>query len=264
MNGRHPMDDHACPGPENKPYRDAWETYEAALQEWQDQVAAHDAQPPHARSARPDPPQEPDLTPVAGDPVWCPRHTTTIRAALVDIGDLAAVLEQWADGRRGRTSGERIPTRRTTAPSPSPITDTLDELYGALAKVEADWREAAGHSPRPNRARTGDARQRTIAYLLEQLPRILMHPGSAAFGLATLAWQRRLQLLTTTDPVRRRRPGRCPRCRCVNTLQTRDDGYTECQGCGRLMDEDEYQRDVVGAAGEDVVRESRQERQAAS
>lgn len=73
-------------------------------------------------------------------------------------------------------------------------------------------------------------------------------------------WQRLLYAQTKSDPVVRSRPGRCPRSTCglVKCLVTRDDGYTECKACGLLMNEDQYQRDVVGTAGDDVVRESRE------
>jgi hypothetical protein len=251
-----------CPGPCNRRYTQTWDAYETAYDRWQAEMQARADNPPQDDSEPPEPPVEPDLAPTIGAPVWDERCARRIRQALTDIGDLAAVLNEWADGHRGQASGEKIHTRHATAPSPSPITDTLDELYGALAKVEADWREFAGHPPRPNRARTGDARQRTLAYLGEQLDRILLHPGSVAFGRAALAWQRRLQHLTRTDPVVRRRPGRCPRCHLVNTLQTRDDGYTECRSCGRLMMEEEYERDVLGSADTSMVAESQQERQA--
>jgi hypothetical protein len=251
-----------CPGACNRRYAQAWDTFETAYERWEDEMQARADNPSQDDSEPPEPPAEPALAPVLGDPTWDSRCASRIRHALVDIGDLAALLESWADGHRGAASGETIPTRRATAPSPSPITDTLDELYGRLAEVEADWREFAGHPPRPNRARTGDARQRTLAYLHEQLDRILLHPGSVAFGQAALSWQARLQKLTKTDPVVRSRPGRCPRCSYVNTLKTRDDGYTECGNCGRLLNEGEYERDVLGSADGAVVADSQAERQA--
>ncbi|MUN41424.1 hypothetical protein [Actinomadura litoris] len=279
----------ACPGACNRRYRDAWAAYTTAHTAWRSTCAAlsgtaaqlladvpedEDLAPdaydalfaivlPEEPGRLPDPPDEPEVPFTAGEAVtasganvWCPRCRRRIRAALVEIGDLAATLEAWADGHRGAASGEHIPTRRTTAPSPSPITDMLDALYGMLADVERQWREHAGHPPRPGRSRGGDARQRTLAYLLEQADRILDNPGSPRFGRGILAWQARLLRATKSDPVVRRRPGRCPRCTWVNVLQTRDDGHIECRNCGRLMNEDEYQDDVVSVAGFDVVDET--------
>lgn len=257
-----------CPGPENKPYREAWDAHDAAYDAWLQQCEQAAQAATEAFTALgegnataeqrravldefspPAPPESPDIACVIGDPVWCNRCRTRIRHALTDIGDLAARLEAWADGHRGAASGEKIPSRRSDAPaSPSPIADTLDELYGLLAEWEAGWRTFSQHAPRPNRARTGEARERTLAYLTSQFDRIIAHPDSVKFGYGILAWQRLLQNLTKSDPVVRRRPGRCPRCDFVNTLRTRDDGYTECGECGRLLSEEEYQRDVLERA----------------
>jgi hypothetical protein len=272
----------ACPGPCNRRYRDTWTTHAENLTAWRTAwTNAHEhaaqllADLPHDQPPEPelldaldaitlpdglqlpDPPNEPTTPCRIGIPVWCRNCHNRIRAALVELGDLAAMLEAWADGHRGAASGEHVPTRRATAPSPSPITDTLDALYGALAEVEAQWREHAGHQPRPSRARGADARQRTLNYLLEQSEHILDNPGSVRFGKGVLAWLSRLQRMAKTDPVVRSRPGRCPRCTWVNVLQTRDDGYTECRNCGRLLSEDEYQDEVVNGADFAVVDETR-------
>lgn len=275
----------ACAGSCNRKYRETWDAFDAAMATWRatwtalspaagelldvfpegiepddallDQLAAIKLPKVNGKKPRlPEPPFEPDAPVQLGEPVWCGICRRRIRAAIVEVGDLAAKLEAWADGHRGAASGEHIPSRRTTAPSPSPITDELDKLYGMLAEVERQWREHAGHAARPSRARGGDARQRTLDYLLEQADHILDNPGSVRFGRGILGWQVKLQKMTKTDPVVRRRPGRCPRCSWVNVLQTRDDGHTECRNCGRLMNEDEYQNEVVETAGFDVVDET--------
>lgn len=200
---------------------------------------------------RPDQPGSVPVLPVAGDPVWCSRCTGMIRRALAEVDELASLLERWADGHRGAASGERIGRRRTGAPSPSPIADTLDELYTALTTVEDQWRQARGLGARPKRGRV-EARLRCIGWLLGQLDNILLHPGSVQFGRATLAWQDRLQKMTRSDPVVRRRGARCPRCDPPGrTLRTRNDGYTECVKCGLWMNEDEYDDLADQQDGED-------------
>lgn len=241
----------ACPGRCNARARKlqadhetAVAAYEHALERWHDAkgqaLDAGDADVLDALDrARPRPPAEPDITWTPGEPTWCARDSAAIRRALVEIDDLAALLESWSDGHRGASSGERTSSRRTTAASPSPIADTLDEMYQMLARVEADWRDAHEHlPPRPRRAGP-EARPRTIAWLLGQLDQILAHPGSVPFGRGVLAWQSRLQHLAKSDPVVRRRPVPCPRCD-YRALRTRDDGYTQCGHCGRLLSEDEY------------------------
>ena len=241
----------ACPGPCNArsrklhaDYETAVTAYEDALERWHDAKAqALDAGDDHMLDAldrnRPQPPATPDIAWTPGDPTWCPRDRAAIRKALAELDDLAALLESWSDGHRGASSGERTSSRRTTAGSPSPVADTLDELYQLLARAEADWRDAHEHlPPRPHRAGP-EARPRTIAWLLGQLDQILTHPGSVPFGRGVLAWQSRLQHLAKSDPVVRRRPVPCPRCD-YRALRTRDDGYTQCGHCGRLLSEDEY------------------------
>lgn len=189
---------------------------------------------------RPQRPLPPEVGFTPGVPVFCGRCVAAIRRALADLDDLAALLESWSDGHRGAASGERTSSRRTTAGSPSPIADTLDEMYQMLARVESDWRDAHEHlPPRPHRAGP-EARPRTIAWLLGQLDAILAHPGSVRFGKGVLGWQAKLQALAKSDPVVRRRPAvPCPRCD-RRALRTRDDGYTQCGKCGRLLDEAEY------------------------
>ncbi|MDL4812802.1 hypothetical protein [Actinomadura opuntiae] len=279
-----------CPGACNSRYRRAWTEHEDTHAAWRRQCAKAsedaaailatvpegedpgpdvydalfaitlpaDPDDPGAPTRLPDPPEEPTVACTLGEPVWCASCVRRIRAALVDIGDLAARLEAWADGHRGAGSGEHTSTRRASAPSPSPVTDELDKLYGLLADVERLWREHAGHPQRPNRSRGGDARQRTLEYLLEQSDHILANPGSTRFGQGVIAWQVKLQRMSKTDPVVRSRPGRCPRCGWVNVLYL-EDGITKCRNgkCGRYLSEEEYLEQVLGAADTSVVSESR-------
>ncbi|KAB2347333.1 hypothetical protein [Actinomadura rudentiformis] len=267
-----------CAGPENRPYREAWDAWDTAYEAWLQHCLDTAENAAEALSAvyedeearttafdalgLPQPPATPAEACVLGAPVWCSRCRARIRGALGSIGDLAALLESWADGHRGAASGEQILSRRASTPSPSPITDTLDELYGRLAEVEAGWRAHAGHQTRPRRSRNAEARELVLAYLQAHLDEMLKHPGSVTFGYEVWVWERRLRTLAKSDPVVRKRPGRCPRCRLVNVLRTRDDGHTECCDCGRLMNEEEYQRDVVGGADTAVVAESKEARRA--
>lgn len=258
----------ACPGPCNRAYRRAVDDYETAKVIYEQALAKYDEETLPAYEAayawweehidagvlvvreptRPEPPTEP-AKPTEGynlqDPVWCSRDAGRIRTALTTLDDLASLLGSWADGHRGATSSQRYGTTGTRAHpgSPSPIGDTLDELYGALVQVEDDWREYCDYPKRPQRARDARARRQTIAFLFEELRSILDNPGSVRFGLGILAWERRLQAMTTSEPVVQRRPGRCPRCR-KRALRSRNDGYTQCAECGRLLTEEEYQDGV--------------------
>jgi hypothetical protein len=143
----------------------------------------------------------------------------------------------------GGTSGHKLGKTGPKAHpgSPSRIADELDDLYGALVQVEDPGRDHRGYPEWGQRARDGRARRLVIAFLLEELRDILGNPGSVKFGLGILAWERRLQAMTTSEPVIQRRPARCPNSQCrQRALWTRADGMTECRACGRLMHEHEY------------------------
>lgn len=246
-----PYAEDACPGPCNRMYRRAIDDYQAALviyeqaraeyeEAYEDWRAYADDSP---EPVPPEPPAEPTAAHTAGDPVWCSRCAGTIRRALANLDDLASLLECWADGHRGATSGQQVGTTgpRAHSGSPSPISDTLDKLYGMLVQVEDQWRDHRNYPRRPQRARDSRARRLTIAFLLGELRDILDNPGSVRFGLGVLAWERRLQAMSTSEPIVQRRTAvRCPRCR-ERALRTRDDGYTQCATCGRLLNEEEYQ-----------------------
>ena len=252
-----PYDGHACPGPCNRRYREAVDAYDAA-------VAAYEHVMSLAGTLRVGwhPPERPSINPALGDPVWCGRCASLIRSALAELDDLASLLAAASDGHRGSAwHGNRIPSqiaKRSTAPSPSPIADTLDELYGALVKVEDDWREFRGYPPRSRRDRGGHARRLAIVFLLDELDAILAHPGSIYFGAATLAWQRRLRAISHSDPVGRHSPIRCPRCG-EHSVRRGDDGYYECGGCGRLLSQEEHDSEYSKQADELAVNDDKKE-----
>ncbi|MEU8040898.1 hypothetical protein [Streptosporangium sp. NPDC049078] len=251
-----PYHPHTCIGPCSKPYRDAVDAYDQALTVYEEALAARPAllaawRIPLLYPAAPVPPEPVTIRAHYGDPVWCGRCTRMIRQALDDLDDLASLAQATVDGHRdaGARYGKTGLHLKTSAPSPSPITDTLDELYGALVDVEDNWREFRNHQPRPQRARNGHARRLAISYLRDELDAILAHPASDAFGFATLAWQRRLRALTKSDAVSRRSPVRCRRC-SERKMRLEDDGYYKCGTCGTLMSQVEHDREFAEQAEE--------------
>lgn len=250
MTGRPAIDGQGpCPGACNAAWRHAW-------REWQVQ---HDAAAVRALAAlhlvaayaqacvRPlldtvaamtvIPPPTP-VDPTLGDPTWCARCVASIRRAFANLDDLAALLAAGSDGHRRRPAQGRTGAVAGTA-SPSPQADLADELLGALVALEDYWRAVRGYPTRPYRGRGAHARTATIAWLLDQLSGILAQADSVRFGLDVWAWQRRLQAATASAPSTRRR-GRCPRCH-MRSLFLRTDGYTECRGCGQLLNDAEYE-----------------------
>jgi len=258
-----PIDPHACPGPCNHAARTAVDAYDQAHTAYEHARAAYPAivaawHAPLLYPAPPAPPAPVTIRPNLGDPVWHPGCARRIRAALIELDDLASLAQATVDGHRdaGARYGKTGLHLKTSAPSPSPITDTLDELYGALIDVEDNWREFRDDQPRPQRARNGHARRLAISYLLDELDAILHHPGSVAFGLAAFAWQRRLRALTKSDPTARRSPIRCPRCLEVARMVLQDDGYYKCGTCEKLMSQREHDREYNEQAEEHVEQEA--------
>ncbi len=93
--------------------------------------------------------------------MWCEHDRAAVRRALAKIDNLAAELESWRRVPRRHVRGARL--RRTPRFGiPLPITDTLDELWLALAHVEDNWRTARQLPPRPQRS-PAEARSRCIS-----------------------------------------------------------------------------------------------------
>ena len=198
-----------CPGPCNSAWRQA--------------IAAGDPEPP--------------ITPVPGEPAWCGRCSAAIRRRLTELDDAAALYRAAADGYRPPDL-ERI-TGSDGSPSPSPVADTLDELYSVLG----DWE--AAYLRRPSRAYRGQlapALTTVVGVLLGHLDGILAHPAMAAdFGEEILAWHRRLCAAAHLGAGRYRKPHPCPRCDLRTLTWAEGDDHVACQNCGRLMALDEYE-----------------------
>ena len=241
-----PINSEACSGPCNRMAREDWNAYDAAVDQHAADMTTWLNLPGDDRGARPEPPQQPTTTVTLGEPVWCSRCPRIIRAALQQINDLAAALAANIDGHRG---GTMAGPNGVAAPDHKTVIDTLDDLYGFLVLVEDQWRQARGYPARPQRARGSHARNLAVAFLLDQLDDILLHPGSVEFGLHALRWQRALLKMTKSDPISRRSPIRCPRCK-ERQVRRRDDDYYECDCCGRLLNQAEHDREYAEQADE--------------
>lgn len=271
------QDERACKGPCANRYREAWAAYPKALAAWQTQAeqaikeATQDAEttedfpepecltPQQIDALKlPERPLPPDMSYNLGEPNFCGRCRPRIRRALDEVDRLASLLDSWADGHRGATSGEKV-SRSSSAPaSPSPISVILDTLYQEVTDVEDEWRETRGYTKvRRGTSRGAHGRTLAIAFVLDHFTDIFLSEDHIEFCLRVLTWERLLLAQTKSDPVVRSRPGRCPRCRLMNTLQTRDDGYTVCNGCGRLLSEPEYESEVLHVADYQVVQDSK-------
>jgi ribosomal protein L37AE/L43A len=243
-----PIREDACQGPCNQAARKAQEAYEQAANRHADAMREWLSTPGDDRGPKPEQPAEPGMPVTLGDPTWCRRCARMIDAALRKVDDDAATVARNVDGYR---SVALVGPTGRRAPDHTAVIETLDELFGALVEVEDQWRAARGYPARPYRGRGAHARMVSVAWLLEQLPAILLHPGSVSFGLAVLGWQRRLERMATTDPGNARSAIRCPNQGCrERRVRRKDDDWWECDACGRLLTQQEHDREQGEQADE--------------
>jgi hypothetical protein len=251
------MNEDPCCGPCNSRARTAWRDYETALAAWR---TANEAYETAVRAGaddageRPEHPAEPGIKVWYGNPVFCRRCTSAVISALANLDHLASLLQADLDGMRGLPSAERENAGKrgkgSTAPSPDPWIEDLDELFRALTGVEDWWRTQRGYGPRPYMGQAGEQplhagshpRSRTLAWLGDHIGDMLEHPECGPRGLLLLLWERKLQTATKSRPEPGRLAARCPRCK-HRTLFGRDDGNVECRDpdCRRVMNRDEYE-----------------------
>jgi ribosomal protein L37AE/L43A len=256
-----PIREDACNGPCNGRYRDGWQQYDQAMRThgyavdlyasaYQRHLADLSAwRPPLLYPLEPVAPvaPEPPTVPFSvADPVWCTRCRRMIFVALHRVNETAAVLNADITGFRGAAI---VGPNGSKPLDPQAVIGTLDEVYGDLATVAANWQEVRGHPPLLPATRGSDARNTVVAYLLGELNTLLLHPASVEFGLNVLGWERRLLKLAKADPGRGRSVVRCPRC-SERRLVREADGYYKCGSCRVLLNEAEHDREQGEQADE--------------
>ncbi|MFI7644082.1 hypothetical protein [Nonomuraea sp. NPDC049400] len=222
----------ACNGPCNNTARRLIADYERALDgyvELLDEWIAGGQQ-----GEEPAEPMAPELTVYEGEPLFCRRCRALVRAALLDLDQLATELSARSDGHRGSVPEGRVSGSRTSG-SPSPTADLLDALYGDLTDVEDEWRQRWGFAPRTHRAHRGaDPRSRCIGWLSERLDGILAAEEHIGFAARVLRWEVVLRERLQEDSVGTKSPIRCPRCSERRVVRERE-GYWQCGACTMML-----------------------------
>lgn len=236
-----------CSGPCNNSARRAWAAYEQALDQYAADMEAWQAD---KLDNEPEEPLPPEVEVRQGAPLFCGRCTATIRAALLDLDQLAAELQAGADGHRGGVPEGRVSGSRNSG-SPSPTADLLDKLYGFLADVEDEWRGTCAYTPRTDRAHRGaHPRLRRISWLSEHLDAVLSAEEHVNFGLDVLRWEVVLRQKLKEDSVGTKSPIRCPRCSERRVVRERE-GYWQCGACATLLS-DPYERQLRHDQGNEL------------
>jgi hypothetical protein len=235
---------YACPGSCNRRWREAREAYAQAL-------ALYD--PLDKDQSRPQPPEIP---PVPGEPVWCPRDASRISQQLAELDYAASLLAAAADGYTSSTGEQRV-SGSPAHPSPSPAGDDLDELVSMLTGWEDAYRDARGW---PSGARKGSLASRLtecVAWLGQHLggagqPGILTHDGiSGPFGEEIGTWHREIVAKAKAGTRRIRKPLRCPGCGLLTLIWDEGEPDVKCGNpdCGVIMAYAEYMAEVSRRAG---------------
>jgi ribosomal protein S27E len=123
-----------------------------------------------------------------------------------------------------------------------------------------EWRRAKrlNGSSRRGPSRTAYDRGLVIAFLLQHLPGIMASPRMVKPLKRILSYQIVLQHMAHSEPAKRSRPGRCPKCHMVNTLVfDSEDELIHCGHCALVITEQEYDLEVVNKPDAAVAAETR-------
>jgi hypothetical protein len=221
----------ACPGPENRRYREAWDAYRQALADYD---------PLDSAQSRPDPP-EIQLWP--GDPVWCSDCTALIGKKLAQLDILAGILAATADGLREPGDLERVSGSSGERPSPSRAGDDLDEMFTMLSTWETVYRDLKGWLPAPPRGEMASRETECIDWLRRHFRGILVSDVAADFGREILQWHREGENSAKAGRRTVRKPMRCPSCKFVTLFWTEGEKDVHCRNedCKRVLSLSEYE-----------------------
>jgi len=219
-----------CPGPCNRRYREARDTYRQALADYD---------PLDSSQSRPDPPE---TVPWQGEPVWCPACASRIMQKLAQLDYLAGILAAAADGHRPSGGLERV-SGSQEQPSPSQAGDDLDEMFGMLSTWEEIYRGLKGWRSGPPHGELASRETECINWLQRHLKGILASEAAGDFGREILQWHREGTGSAKAGVRTLRKPMRCPSCRMLVLFWTEGEKNVYCKNvaCARVLSLAEYE-----------------------
>lgn len=194
-----------------------------------------------------------DLTPRAGQPVWCQPCAVRLRSQTAAFPDLASRLQLEIENGSSVSIVHVSGSRERPIHQHQAAAFLIDDIAGVLTDWATVVREDRGlATARPGRPRgtviTDDTRLllRHLDWLIGEHP---VREASVAFGEEVGRIHRRASKLTKTDDVRPERLDGIPCSRCdLKTLereldwQGRATGYVICRSCEVLLNAAEYER----------------------
>ena len=223
----------------NSRWRQAVATHDTALSAW---IAVGCTGP------EPDPVE---LEPWPGDPVYCARCASVIRAALRELPLAYRALATTKFLTRSASADEERRGRSDVPPSPSPGADHADEILRTTTAWEDDLRRHLRHQSATDRF--GDplaTLTAAVEYLITHWTAMIGRVECAAdFGQETWRLHATAVAMVKNKPVRRFLPVPCPSCDTRALVQeeglAKRPWYVECSerlgGCSRLYSELEYE-----------------------
>ena len=177
-----------------------------------------------------------------GDPVLCPKCTSTLRSQISGLDVLVAMLARTADGHRADTSqnsairAHRAPTGKGSPSTAADVTDELEKLLRTWLQVKRPVGARLGYHAAPVYELT--------SMLLESLHLYLRDPDYADDLREDIrVWHSRLEKMTKAGPALVSKPLPCPRCpgKSMSLVQERGSDTVKCTVCGRIMSVAEYE-----------------------
>jgi hypothetical protein len=199
------------------------------------------------------------LTPRAGNPVWCEPCARHLRSELADFPELAARLLLEVENATTASTEHVSGSRERPIHGREKYVFCIDDIVAVLTYWAEAIREDRDLAPPPARRPRGAAITADTRLLLIHFDWMMAeHPEpaqSTEFGNDVFRLHRHAARLTRTDDVRAKRCDGIPCRQCdLVTLereldwQGRATGYVLCRSCGTLLKEDEYERWVKLAA----------------
>jgi hypothetical protein len=182
-----------------------------------------------------------------GDPILCGSCVSQLRNDLAEIETMSSVMQADADGHRSSTGADaaiRAHRNASTASSPSPSHDLVDELISVLRGYVV--------LKRPVASRLGQVARDTTeltSWLITNADKYI-YDRALAGQLAADArtWHSRLEKRTKSATALVPKPLPCPACKKKGLEQERGSKVVKCRLCGLIRSIDDYEAMAADAA----------------